>query len=40
MSEDQLKGYFAFDDRDLLANRAGKPSEKQTLSVEEVSKGS
>jgi hypothetical protein len=30
MSEEQLKGYFAFDDRDLLANQSGKLSEKQT----------
>jgi hypothetical protein len=30
MSENQLKGYFAFDDSDLIANKAGRLSPKQT----------
>ena len=29
MKQDQLKGYFAFDEGDLFANRSGKFSEKQ-----------
>jgi hypothetical protein len=29
MSENQLKGYFAFDDSDLIANKAGELSPKQ-----------
>lgn len=29
MSENQLKGYFSFDDTDLIANKAGKLSPKQ-----------
>jgi len=29
MSEEQLKGYFVFDDEDLVANRAGRLSPKQ-----------
>jgi len=30
MKDDQIKGYFAFDDNDLLANRNGMLSEKQS----------
>ncbi|MBL8049907.1 MAG: hypothetical protein JNM46_01680 [Anaerolineales bacterium] len=33
MSENQLKGYFAFDDSDLIANRAGRLSPKQNKKI-------
>lgn len=36
MKEDQLKGYFAFDDKDLLANRHLKLSEKQSRKRKDV----
>lgn len=36
MKADQLKGYFAFDDKDLLANRNLKLSEKQTRKRKDV----
>jgi hypothetical protein len=36
MSEDQLKGYFAFDDKDLLANKNGKFSERQNKKRKDV----
>lgn len=36
MSETQIKGYLAFDDADLIANRAGKLSAKQTKKLKEL----
>ncbi|MBL8100897.1 MAG: hypothetical protein JNM02_00050 [Anaerolineales bacterium] len=36
MNENQLKGYFAFDDSDLNANRNGRLSEKQVKRFKEV----
>lgn len=33
MSENQLKGYFAFDDSDLIANKAGQLSPKQNKKI-------
>ncbi|MBL8089206.1 MAG: hypothetical protein JNJ43_02685 [Anaerolineales bacterium] len=33
MSENQIKGYFAFDDSDLIANRAGRLSPKQEKKI-------
>jgi hypothetical protein len=36
MQDDQIKAYFAFDDADLLANRNGLLSEKQSKRVREA----
>lgn len=36
MKDDQIKAYFAFDDADLLANRNGQLSEKQSKRVREA----
>ncbi len=36
MKEDQIKAYFAFDEADLLANRNGQLSEKQSKRVREA----
>jgi len=36
MSKEQIKGYFAFDDSDLISNRLGKLSEKQSKKIKEV----
>ena len=36
MKDDQIKGYFAFEDSDLLANRNGKLSEKQSKRIKEA----
>lgn len=36
MKEDQIKGYFAFEEKDLLANRSGKLSEKQDKRINNV----
>lgn len=33
MKDDQIKGYFAFDEKDLLANRNGLLSEKQSKRI-------
>ncbi len=35
MKEDQIKGYFAFTDNDLTANRMGKLSDKQNKKLKE-----
>lgn len=36
MKDDQIKGYFAFDESDLLANRSGRLSAKQRKQIKEV----
>ena len=36
MKDDQIKAYFAFDEADLLANRNGQLSEKQSKRVKET----
>ncbi len=36
MKEDQLKGYFSYDEKDLFANRGGKLSEKQSKKRKDV----
>jgi len=36
MSAEQIKGYFAFDESDLIANGLGKLSEKQSKKIKEV----
>jgi len=36
IQDDQIKTYFAFDDTDLLANRDGKLSEKQSKRIKEA----
>ena len=36
MKDDQIKGYFAFEDSDLLANRTGRLSEKQSSRIKKA----
>lgn len=36
MQEEQIKGYFAFEENDLIANREGRLSEKQTKRIKDA----